>query len=496
MGSGPGDPQLLTLRGMKCLARADVVLYDYLCNSQLLRFVRPGATIHCLGSHAERKLWNQQQINNEMVAQAQAGKCVVRLKSGDPTVFARAPDEIAALHKHKIPFEIVPGVTSALAASAYTGIPVTHSQHASAVAFVTGHEKEGKPSSAIDYRALATFPGTLVFYMGVTTAPQWTRQLIEHGRSPSTPAAIIRRCSWPDQQTFRCTLEEIPQHLHSGSQIRPPVIVVVGDVAADRTMPSWFENRPLFGQSILVTRPEHQAEALRDPLVDLGAEVLVQPAIEIGPPADPAPLDAALENLEQFDWIAFSSRNGVRYFLERLFQQGHDLRKLGHLQIAAIGPGTDQELAQYHLRADVLPQQYRAESLVEVLASEAPGKHFLLPRASRGRDVLPQGLTNAGGQVTEVIAYESTDIPRVTLEIERHLQSRGGFDWVILTSSAIAKATAKLLPEVLAEARLVSISPITSETVRQLGYEVEVEAVDYTMEGILEALLDHRRANK
>ena len=474
---------------MRCLGRADVVLYDYLCNSELLKYVRPEAEVHCLGSHAERKLWTQTQINDEMVAQALAGKCVVRLKSGDPTVFARAADEIAPLRENNIPFEIIPGVTSALAASAYSGIPVTHSKHASAVAFVTGHEKGGKEGSAINFQALAAFPGTLVFYMGVTTAPQWTQQLLEHGKSPQTPAAIIRRCSWPDQETFRCTLAEIPDHLHPGSKIRPPVIVVIGDVAADRSMPSWFEERPLFGQTILVTRPEHQAEALRAPLVELGAEVLVQPAIEIGVPSELDSLDQAIQRLETFDWIVFSSRNGVDYFLRRLRILGFDLRKLGRIRLGAMGPGTAEELARFYLSADIVPQEFRAESMVEALTTEAPGKRFLLPRASRGRDVLSQGLLNLGADVTEVLTYDSSDVEQRSPDIERYLQTGRDIDWTIITSSAIARATARLLPDVLKTTKIVSISPITSQTLRELGYEPTVEAAEYTMPGIVNALL-------
>lgn len=494
VGSGPGDAGLITQRGIRCLQQADVVLYDYLSNPELLEYAISAQEMHCLGSHAQRKLWSQDRINEEMVSLAKQGKTVVRLKSGDPTVFARATEEIEALRAADVPFQIVPGITTALAASAYAGIPLTHSDHASAVAFVTGHEKPGKEDSAIDYAGLANFPGTLVFYMGVTTAPQWSAQLIAQGKSPDTPCAIIRRCSWPDQETFRCTLGEIPNLLHSGSKIRPPVITVVGQVAQDQSIPNWFEQRPLFGQSFLVTRPEHQAAELRYPLAELGAEVLVQPAIDINFANDPGPLNEAIANLKSFDWIAFSSRNGVTFFMERLRALDFDFRMLGHLKIGAIGPGTAEQLLAYGFKADIIPEEYRAESLVEAMGDEVAGKRVLLPRASRGRDVLPVGLTQAGADVTEVVAYESTDVAAVSPEVQRQLET-SGFDWLILTSSAIARATAKLVPEAMSSSNIVSISPITSDTIRELGYEVTVEAKTYTMDGIIEAILAYEDEN-
>jgi len=494
VGSGPGDAGLITQRGIHCLQKADVVLYDYLSNPELLKFAVTADQMHCLGSHAQRKLWSQDRINEEMVALARQGKTVVRLKSGDPTVFARATEEIEALRAADIPFQIVPGITTALAASAYAGIPLTHSDHASAVAFVTGHEKPGKDGSSIDYAGLANFPGTLVFYMGVTTAPQWSAQLIEHGKSPDTPCAIIRRCSWPDQETFRCTLGEIPNLLHSGSKIRPPVITVVGEVAQDHSIPNWFEQRPLFGQTFLITRPEHQAAELRSPLAELGAEVFVQPAIDIRAANDQAPLSEAIANLKSFDWIAFSSRNGVVFFMEQLRSLGFDFRLLGHLKIGAIGPGTGEQLAYYGFQADVIPDEYRAESLVEAMADQIASKRVLLPRASRGRDVLPVGLAEHGADVTEVIAYESTDVTEVSSEVQRQIES-SGFDWVIVTSSAIARATAQLVPEVMKSSNIVSISPITSDTIRELGYEVTVEAKVYTMDGIVAAILEYEQEN-
>ncbi|WP_040351739.1 uroporphyrinogen-III C-methyltransferase [Blastopirellula marina] len=494
VGAGPGDPGLITLRGVELLADADVVLYDYLANPSLLRHVRSDAQLHCLGRHGQGKLWSQQEINQAMVDAAQQGLRVVRLKSGDPTIFARAADEIDALKQNEIPFEIVPGVTTALAAGACAGVPVTDSRFASAVALVTGREKPGKSDAAIDYAALAKFPGTLVMYMGVTSAPAWSAGLIAGGKSPDTPCAIIRRCSWPDQETFQCTLGEIADYLHSGSKIRPPVIVVVGEVAREASADNWFQQRPLFGQRILITRPEHQAEDLAHTLAELGADVYLQPAIQISPPSDWTPVDDAIRRLHDFEWLVFSSTNGVRYFLDRLFASGEDLRAVGHLHIAAIGPGTADMLAKYHLKADVIPAEYRAESLVEALQATTDRQRFLLPRASRGRDVLPTGLAAGGGEVTEIVVYQSDDCMTLSPEIIEAWDDQP-IDYVIVTSSAIARATVRLLGARAQQTKFVSISPITSDALREAGVEPNIEAAVYTMDGIVAALQQHVSEN-
>lgn len=495
IGAGPGDAGLITVRGVELLAAADVILYDYLANPSLLRHVRSDAELHCLGRHGHGKLWTQQEINQAMVDAAQQGRHVLRLKSGDPTVFARAADEIGALKEHGIPFEIVPGVTTALAAGACAGVPVTDSRFASAVALVTGREKPGKSDDAIDYGALAKFPGTLVMYMGVTSAPVWSAGLIAGGKSPDTPCAIIRRCSWPDQETYQCTLAEIGEHLHSGSKIRPPVIVVVGEVAREASADNWFQQRPLFGQRILVTRPEHQADDLAHTLADLGADVYLQPAIKISPPHDWAPVDEAIRNLHDYDWLLFSSANGVRYFFDRLFELGDDLRAIGHLRIAAIGPGTADTLTEYYLTADVIPTEYRAESLVASLQNEAAGQRFLYPRASRGREVLPQGLEAAGGEVTNIVVYQSDDCAELSPEVVEAWDDRP-IDYVLATSSAIARATVRMLGDRAKETKFVSISPITSDALRAVGVEPAVEATLYSMPGVLDALKSHVAGNK
>jgi uroporphyrinogen III methyltransferase/synthase len=486
VGAGPGDPGLITLRGVECLRRADIVLYDYLVNPAILSHVAAGAELVCLGKHGRDTILPQSAINERLVREALAGRTVVRLKGGDPAVFARAAEEVEALTEAGILLEIVPGITAALAAGSHAGIPLTHRDWSSAVALVTAHEQDGKPEPAIDYRALAQFRGTLVFYMGVTSAPHWTRELIASGKSADTPAAIIRRCSWPDQTTYTCTLGTVVENI-SSHRLRPPVIVIVGEVVQLQPTASWFTSRPLFGTRVLVTRPVDQASSLRDRLAELGADVLVQPAIRIAPPADWSKVDAALERLDEFDWLVFSSANGVHYLLERLCAGPGDLRRLGAIRIAAIGPGTSDELAAWRLKTDLTAEPHRAEALADALVAKAAGERFLLARASRGREVLAERLTAAGGHVEQVVVYQSTDVTHPEPEVVDSLAA-GRIDWVTVTSSAIARSLAAMFGDNLRRTKLASISPITSATLRELGYEPACEATDYTMSGVVDAI--------
>ena len=431
--------------------------------------------------------WSQEAINDELVRRAQAGQNVVRLKSGDPMIFGRAAQEIEALAKHQIPFEVVPGVTAATAAAACAGVPITDRDQASAVAFITGQEARHKRTSPLDYDALARFPGTLVFYMGVTTATLWSQALIAAGKSPDTPVLIVRRCSWPDQQSIACSLADVSTRLTPYNRIPPPVIIIVGEVAARDLAFDWFEQQPLFGQCVCVTRPEHQAGTLETLLTELGAEVVLQPAIEISAPADWGPVDRAIDRLKEFDDVVFSSANGVRYFLERMEQQA-DLRRLGNCRLAAIGPATAAALAAWHLRADVLPAEFRAESLAWQLGQDARGRRFLLIRASRGRELLADELTAAGGIVEQVVAYESRDVT-IPDETVRAMLRAGRIDWMTVTSSAIANSLIRQFGQDLHRTRLASISPITSATLADEGLTAAVEASIYTTDGLVQEIL-------
>jgi uroporphyrinogen III methyltransferase/synthase len=484
---------LITVRGVECLGRADVVFYDYLVNPRILRHAGPAAELICLGHHGGSRIWPQEEITGQILQAARAGRCVVRLKGGDPAVFARGAEEIDALVEQGIPFEVVPGVTTALAAGSYAGVPLTHRHCSSAVTLVTGQEMSGKAVPGVDFRLLASVPGTLVVYMGVTTARAWTRELIEGGRPPETPALIVCRCSFPQQVTVSCTLGEVADHFAGPHRLRPPAIVIVGTVAGLPRAASWFEQLPLFGQTVLVTRPIDQAATLVDRVEELGAEVVVQPAIEIREPADWSPVDAALQRLAQFDWLVFSSANGVHAFLKRLLAGGRDMRALAGVRLAAIGPGTSAALAEYHLQVDCQPARFQAEDLAAALEREAAGRRFLLIRASRGREVLADRLVAAGGRVEQVVCYVSADVGQADAELLRRM-TRGGIHWTTVTSSAIARSLHQLFGDELARTRLASISPLTSTTLRQLGLVPTVEAREATMASLLEAIRDHARA--
>ncbi len=491
VGAGPGDPKLLTLRGRECLQRADVVIYDYLVNSQVLSHARPTAQLICLGNSGGARHLSQSQVNERMVELARSGSTVVRLKGGDPAVFARIAEEADTLAREGIPFEVVPGITAALAAASYAGIPITHRDYASAVALITGQEEPGKADPSLDYQALARFPGTLAFYMGVANAAAWTRALIQAGKPPETPTAIVRRCSYPDQVCLRCRLDEVAEMLVSPVRMPPPAVVIVGTVAGLAETLSWFDKRPLYGQCVLVTRPADQAGGLVERLNDLGAEVLLQPAIRISDPPDWRPVDEALGRLASYDWLVFSSANGVQAVLRRLLAGGGDLRRLASVRLAAIGPGTADALAAFHLNADLIPDEYRAESLAASLAIDARGKRFLLARASRGREVLAEQLRAAGASVDHVVVYSSTDVSVADEEVTLRMAD-GGVQWVTVTSSAIARSLAALFGGALRKTRLASISPITSATLRELGFEPAVEASEYTIPGVVDALTRFR----
>ncbi len=494
VGAGPGDPGLLTLRGCELLGRADVVFYDYLANPLLLGHVGAGAALVCLGRHGkdvgkgggQGRVVAQEEINRQVIEAALAGKQVVRLKGGDPSIFARAGEEIAALEAAGVGYEVVPGVTSALAASSYAGVPLTHRDHASCVAFVTGQECRGKEGSALDLANLASFPGTLVFYMGVTTAPAWAGELMKHGKSAETPVAIVRHCSLPEQRMVRTTLGELPRVLAPG-KMRPPAIVIVGDAVSAQTSVSWFTERPLFGQTVLVTRPAGQAAALVGQLNALGATTPLQPAIAIEPVADWSKVDGAIEKLGALDWLVFSSANGVHFFLERMFELGGDLRQLGSCRLAAIGPATAVALKGYHLRVDLQPEEYRAEALAEQLAPLVEEKRVLLLRASRGREVLGERLAAAGAEVEQVVVYESRDVTKPEAEVAEALAA-GEIDWVTVTSSAIARSLVGLFGESLGRAKLAAISPLTAGVLEEAGFSVAVVAEEFTTEGLVRAI--------
>jgi uroporphyrinogen III methyltransferase/synthase len=491
VGAGPGNPSLLTLRAVECLARADLVLYDQLAAFQLLDHARPGAECVCvaeLGPYADRR----PLIHRAMIEAARQGKVVVRLKGGDPFLFGRGGEEAEALHAAGIPFEIVPGVTAGLGAAAFAGIPLTHRAHSSAVAFVTGHEDPAKHIRAIDWEALARFPGTLVFYMGVARLGRIASALIEKGKPPDTPAALVHWATTPRQRTLVSTLSELPDAALA-AEFTAPSLVVIGPVVALREHIQWFERRPLFGKRVLVTRPRHQAGEMMRRLEELGAVPCGLPAVEIRDPADWSPVDAALARLAQFQWLVFTSGNGVRFFFRRLLQAGRDLRALGPIRLAVIGPSTADALSAFHLKPDVVPPRYCSESLAAGLRDRAAGQRVLLVRADRGREVLREELAQSA-QVEQIAVYSQVDADLAGSEALNQVR-RGEMDYVTLTSSNIARSFIQALDEMSREriatgqVQVVSISPVTSQTVRELGLPVAAEATEYTTKGLIDTLV-------
>ena len=474
VGAGPGDPGLLTARALELIASAETILYDRLIGAAALEGARPDAELLYVGKEGGGASVPQEQTEALMVARAQAGRTVVRLKGGDPFVFGRGGEEALALRAAGIPFEIVPGVTAGVAALAYAGIPVTHRGLARAVAFVTGRTGD---ESGLDWPALAAFPGTLVFYMGVGRLAQICASLIEAGRSPGEPAAVIEAGTLPTQRTVSATLETLAERV-ADEQVGSPSITVVGAVAELAEQLAWVAARPLAGLTVAVTRARAQASGLAGSLRELGAGVVQAPAIRIepiaGPPLDPAP----------YDLICVTSQNAVGALFERLAAGGRDARSLAGARIASIGPGTDGELRAHGIEADVTAERSLGEGLVDALAG-VPATRALIARARGGREVLPDALRERGVQVDVLELYESVAEP---LGAETVAAVRAA-DYVTFTSSSTVRNLLGAIGELGARTRVVSIGPITSETLREHGVAVDVEAPSHDVDGVLQALV-------
>ena len=495
VGAGPGDPGLLTLRGAEVLGRAEVVVYDHLASPRLLDLAPPGALRISAGKRIHHATMTQDQINDVLVEHARLGRRVVRLKGGDPFVFGRGGEEAEYLRANGLAFQVVPGVTAGLGATAYAGIPVTHREGASAVAFVTGHDDPSRPGR-LDWSGLARFPGTLVVYMGVTRLPSICRTLIREGKAPETPAALIRSGTLPGQRTVVGTLADLPDLVRVAG-LAPPALLVVGEVVARRPGLSWFEGLPLFGRRIVVTRPLGEDARSSEVLEALGAEVLLAPMVRILPVEDFAILDDVLGRVGSFDWLVFTSGNGVRHFFDRLGALGLDLRALGGVRVASIGPSTTEALADHKLKADLVPGSHRSEGLVEALLGRVAGLRVLLARADRGRDLLPVELGRVA-EVEQVTVYRNVDAEAIPPEVLARIEG-GSVDWVTLTSSAIAERFHALLPEsartrIGRKVRLASLSPVTSGTIARLGWPVAVEAAKHTWDGLVDAIAAKVRA--
>ncbi len=486
VGAGPGDPGLMTARSLELIASADAVFYDRLIPPGALDGARSDAELVYVGKQPGVPSVPQEEIGERLVEAARAGKNVVRLKGGDPFVFGRGGEEGEALREAGVEFEVVPGVTAGVAATAYAGIPVTHRDDASAVAFVTGHEDPEKGESALDWEALAHFPGTLVFYMGVKRLAQNAGSLIAAGRDPEEPAAAIERGTWPGQRTVEATLGTIAEAVEREA-VKAPALIVVGEVARRREQLAWLERRPLHCRRVVVTRARAQASGLAATLRGLGAEVVELPAIRIEPRIDSDEVKRVAGGVGAYDLICLTSPNGVRLLFEAMEAAGLDARALAGVTVAAIGPGTARALAERGVLADVVPERFVAEGLIEALEDEeVAGARVLVARAAEARDVLPDALRERGAEVDVVALYETVRERPGDAEVE----AAQGADYVTFTSSSTVTNLTEALGDRFPDgARIVSIGPITSETVRACGLEVDVEAERHDIDGLLEALL-------
>ncbi len=486
VGAGPGDPGLMTARSLELLAGADTILYDRLIAADAIGGARADAELIYVGKRPGESVVEQDEIEALMVERARAGRSVVRLKGGDPFVFGRGGEEAEAMAAAGVAFEVVPGVTAGVAVPAYAGIPVTHRDDASAVAFVTGHEDPEKPETALDWEALARFPGTLVLYMGVKNLPVIAERLAAAGRDPAEPAAAVERGTQAEQRTVSATLAELPEAVAEAG-LRAPAILLFGPVAARRETVSWLERRPLHGRRVVVTRARAQASGLAATLRALGAGVVELPAIRIEPRLDSEEVRDAIADLHTYALVCLTSPNGAHLLFEAMAARGRDARALANAVVAAIGPGTAAALAEHGVIADVVPERFVAEALVEALAAvDVAGRPVLVARAAEARDVLPEALAERGANVDVAALYETVrEDPEPSV-----IEAAESADYVTFTSSSTVRNLLAAIGERFPRsARVVSIGPVTSATARELGLEVHVEAERHDPSGLVDALV-------
>lgn len=494
VGAGPGDPGLITLRGRDWLERADVVVYDYLANKRLLRFTPDHVETIYAGKKEGVVTLTQTEISQLLVDKAKQGKTVVRLKGGDPFLFGRGGEEASKLAEAGIPFVIVPGVASPVGVSAYAGIPLTHRDCSSTVSIITGSNEKGNEDLHLDWEKIASRSGTLVFLMGARKLKRIAAKLMEHGKSPETPIAVVQWGTTFKQKTWKGTLQSIIG-IADREKIAPPALTIVGEVVDQKLNIDWFETLPLFGKSVVVTRAGNQADSFIEQLYETGAEPLSFPVIEMVEPDDTATLDEAMQNLGQYHGVIFTSVNGVRWFMKRLMQHELDIRELKGVRVYCIGPKTGQEVEDLGIRVDLVPEEFVAESLIEYIGQEnISGKRFLLPRAQIAREVLPDELRKLGAEVDVAPAYK-TVLPDTDIsQLKERLQA-GTIDIVTFTSSSTVKNFVEMIgPELkdsLEKVTLACIGPVTAKTAENMGLTVGVQAKEYTVDGLLTAMESH-----
>lgn len=494
IGAGPGDPGLFTLKGKRLLEQAEVVVYDRLVSDGILSLANPEAEMIYVGKVSGKHALSQDEINALLVEKASQGKIVARLKGGDPFLYGRGGEEAQFVRQHGFDFEVVPGITSAIAVPAYAGIPVTHRDSTSSFAVITGHEKPDKAESSIHWAEISQGIGTLVFLMGVENLPYICRQLLSNGRDPNTPVALVRWGTRPEQEVLSGTLQNIVEKVRTSS-FKPPAVIIVGDVVALRDELQWVEKKPLWGQRIVVTRARAQASALAEKITDLGGAVLEFPSIEIRREKNLSSLHNALRSIDHYDWIIFTSANAVDIFLTEIIEIGMDIRDLKGCEICAIGPATQKELEKRGLRVRFVPEEYRAEGILRELQSQVlPGQWVLLPRARGARSILPDGLRQWGLHINEVFLYEAIASRRVSQKtMDRVLM--GDMDYLTFTSSSTVTNFVKIvgrenIETINQQVRVACIGPVTADTAQSLGFNVPVLANRYTIDGLLEAILE------
>jgi uroporphyrinogen III methyltransferase/synthase len=492
VGAGPGDPGLITLRGVECLQKAEVVVYDYLANEQLLNHAPSDAERIYAGKIGGRHNQDQEEISRLLVQKGMEGKIVVRLKGGDPFVFGRGGEECEALYDAGVPFEIIPGVTAAAGASAYAGIPLTHRDVTGSVAFVTGQEGKDKDGTTIDWERISLGSGTVVFYMGVTTLRKNMQRLIANGRSSHTPVALVRWATTPAQQVLTGTVADIADKAATAG-FKPPAVTIVGDVVTLRDKLRWFDNRPLSGRKVIVTRTSEQAGEFSTQLIARGATVLECPTIKLVEPFDWSELDAAIENLQNFNWLVLTSVNAARYFFDHLYSLGLDSRSLGTCRVCTVGPRTAEAVRSYGILPDLVPVEYKAEAVVDEFSRlDISGQRILFPKADRAREIIPEGLAQMGAHVTTPVIYRNILPDRLCPETLLSLEKRC-IDCITFTSASTALNMAELLGvdllvNMLKGVVVASIGPITSKACRDLGLKVDIQPEEYTIPALADAI--------
>lgn len=492
VGAGPGDPGLITVKGLECIKKAEVLVYDRLAAKRLLSYAPKNCEMIYVGKLPDRHTLRQEEINQLLVDKGLAGKIVTRLKGGDPYVYGRGGEEGELLRANGVPFEVVPGITSAIAVPAYAGIPVTHRDCTSSFAIITGHEDPNKTASSIAWDKIATGIGTLVFLMGVGNLSMIVKNLVENGRAATTPVALIRWGTRPEQQVLTGTLADIVAKVAEAG-FTSPAIIIVGEVVKLRETLSWFEEKPFFGKRVVVTRSREQASDLSRRIEEMGGEAWEFPAIEIVEPEDFAPMDEAIAKLDSYQWLIFTSVNGVDSFFSRLRLLGRDIRALNGVKLCAIGPKTKERLEEMCLSVEYVPSEYVAEAIIAGLRGKLqPGERVLLPRADIARAILPESLANEMGAVVDNVVAYRTVRGDGDAELLKELLAEKMIHYITFTSSSTVKNFVEMLAaenivESLQGVKLISIGPITSQAARDLGLTIDLEASEYTIDGLLEA---------